>query len=148
MQQKIIQLQRAKRLGKLKKEEQLVYEKNLATLEELQIQMAIEEAEIILKQSEKTKDIQYLCKQKHNELLEEIDLFHESFENSEIEEIKICLEEQRMNLKDLNRLQYDLNKLEKPLENQVTACIKAKRDAELYSKINFGRHMLQMVGIE
>ena len=123
------------------------YNTDLTTLEELQVQLEIEEAEIIFQQSEKTKDIQYRCRQKHSELLEEITIFHDSFENGEEEKIKIIIEEQRKSLKDLDQLQYDLNRLEKPLEEQVSACIRAKRDAELYSKINFGRHMFQMLGM-
>ena len=147
LQQKIFLLQRAKRLGKLNEEEKLRYNTDLTTLEELQVQLEIEEAEIIFQQSEKTKDIQYRCRQKHSELLEEITIFHDSFENGEEEKIKIIIEEQRKSLKDLDQLQYDLNRLEKPLEEQVSACIRAKRDAELYSKINFGRHMFQMLGM-
>jgi hypothetical protein len=37
--------------------------------------------------------------------------------------------------------------LEKPLQDQVSACRRAKRDAELYKKVNYGRHLLEMVGL-
>ncbi len=145
--QKIILLKRAKRLGKLTDDEKIRYNNDLNVLEELQVQLELEQAELNHKHLEKSKDILYKCQSQYETLLEDIKIYHESIGEEEETTVKSLLEEQRTSLQELERLQYDLKQLEKPLDSQVQVCRRAKRDAELYKKINYPRHLLEMVGL-
>lgn len=147
LRQKIVLLKRKKRLGKLNNQELLRYDADLYTLEQLLTQQEIELAELESTYSEKTQDILYRCKEAHQALMEEIDRYHQVVGKEDEEKIKITIEEQRISLRELERLEYDLQQLEKPIQDQVSACRRAKRDAELYKKVNYGRHLLEMVGL-
>jgi len=147
LQQKIVMLKRAKRLGKLTEEEVLRFDGDLYTLEQLKVQQEVEIDELEYKYSEKSKDILYKCQTVYEDLLEEIDIYHESIGEKEEEDVKMMIKDQRTSLQELERLQYDLSQLEEPLNNQVEVCRRAKRDAELYKKINYSRHLLEMIGL-
>lgn len=147
LRQKTILLKRNRRLGLLSEQDLLSFDNNLHTLEQLLIQQDIELAELEHQYYEKTQDIIFRCKEKHQELMEDIDRYHQLVGKEEEEKIKITIEEQRISLQELERLEYDLQQLEKPLLDQVGACRRAQRDAELYKKVNYGRHLLEMVGL-
>lgn len=147
LRQKIVLLKRKKRLGMLHEQDQLRYDNDLHILEQLLAQQDIELAELEHNYYEKTQDIIFRCKEKHKELMEDIDRYHQLVGKEEEEKIKITIEEQRISLRELERLEYDLQQLEKPIQDQVGACRRAKRDAELYRKVNYGRHLLEMVGL-
>lgn len=147
LRQKITLLKRKKRLGLLNKQNLLRYDRDLQTLEELLAQQDIELAELEHNYFEKTQDIIYRCKERHKELMTEINRYHQLVGKEEEAKIKITIEEQRLSLRELERLEYDLQQLEKPLQDQVNACRRAKREAELYKKVNYGRHLLEMVGL-
>jgi serine/threonine protein kinase len=147
LRQKIIVLKRKKRLGKLDEQYLSTYDNDLNTLEQLLAQQDIELAELEHNYFEKTQDIIYRCKEGHKTLMEDVSRYHELVGKEEEEKIKITIEEQRISLQELERLEYDLKQLEKPLQDQVGACRRAQRDAELYKKVNYGRHLLEMVGL-
>jgi serine/threonine protein kinase len=147
LRQKIVLLKRKKRLGRLNEQYLVRYDKDLQALEQLLAQQDIELAELEHKYFEKTQDIIYRCKEQHRILMEDIDRYHQLVGKDEEEKIKITIEEQRISLRELERLEYDLQQLEKPLQDQVSACRRAKRDAELFKKVNYGRHLLEMVGL-
>jgi hypothetical protein len=147
LRQKIVVLKRKKRLGMLKEQDLLLYDRNLHALEQLLAQQDIELAELEHNYFEKTQDIIYRCKEQHKSLMVDINRYHQLVGKEEEEKIKITIEEQRISLRELERLEYDLQQLEKPLQDQVGACRRAKRDAELYKKVNYGRHLLEMVGL-
>ncbi len=147
LRQKIIVLKRKKRLGILPESYLLTYDNDLYALEQLLAQQEIELAELEHNYFEKTQDIIYRCKARHQDLMADIERYHQLVGKEEEEKIKITIEEQRISLQELERLEYDLKQLEKPLQDQVSACRRAKRDAELYKKVNYGRHLLEMVGL-
>lgn len=147
LRQKIVVLKRKKRLGMLKEQDLLRYDHNLHALEQFLTQQDIELTELEHNYFEKTQDIIYRCKEQHKRLMEDINRYHQLVGKEEEEKIKITIEEQRISLRELERLEYDLQQLEKPLQDQVGACRRAKRDAELYKKVNYGRHLLEMVGL-
>lgn len=147
LRQKIVLLKRKRRLGMLDEQYLLRYDKDLQSLEQLLAQQDIELSELDHDYFEKTQDIIYRCKERHKELMDDIDRYHQLVGKDEEEKIKITIEEQRISLRELERLEYDLQQLEKPLQDQVGACRRAKRDAELFKKVNYGRHLLEMVGL-
>lgn len=147
LRQKIILLKRKKRLGMLSEQYLSSYASDLNILEQLLIQQDIELAEVEHDYYEKTQNIIYRCKERHLSLMEDIARYHELVGKAEEEKIKITIEEQRISLRELERLEYDLKQLEKPIQDQVGAYRRAKRDAELYKKVNYGRHLLEMVGL-
>ena len=148
IEQKIILLKRAKRLDKLNAEENIRYKEDLLSLEQLHTQLEIEKLEMESLFLEKSKDILYKCQQKHEELLEDIRIYHQSIGEKEEKEVANLITEQRISLKELERLQYDLKQLEKPLETQLLKCRRAKINAELYKKISYSRHLIEMLGIK
>lgn len=147
LRQKINLLKRKKRLGLLNEQNLLRYDRDLQILEELLAQQDIELAELEYNYFEKTQDIIYRCKERHKDLMTEINRYHQLVGKEEEAKIKITIEEQRLSLRELERLEYDLQQLEKPLQDQVGACRRAKREAELYKKVNYGRHLLEMIGL-
>lgn len=147
LRQKIVLLKRKKRLGKLNDQELLRYDADLHILEQLLVQQEIEMLELETTYYEKTQNILYRCKEAHQALIGEIDHYHQVVGREDEEKIKITIEEQRISLRELERLEYDLKQLEQPIQEQVSACRRAKRDAELYKKVNYGRHLLEMVGL-
>ena len=147
LRQKITLLKRKKRLGLLNEQNLLRYDCDLQTLEELLAQQDIELAELEHNYFEKTQDIIYRCKEEHKGLMSDINRYHQLVGKEEEAKIKITIEEQRLSLRELERLEYDLQQLEKPIQDQVGACRRAKREAELYKKVNYGRHLLEMIGL-
>lgn len=147
LRQKIVLLKRKRRLGLLDEQYLLRYDNDLYALEQLLAQQEIELAELEHNYFEKTQDIIYRCKEQHKVLMADIDRYHQLVGKEEEEKIKITIEEQRISLRELERLEYDLQQLEKPLIDQVGACRRAQRDAELYKKVNYGRHLLEMLGL-
>lgn len=145
--QEITLLKRAKRLNQLTPTQVANYPTTLETLTQLQIQQEIEQNDLSTRLLDSAQDILYRCQKQYKELLEEIKMYHNSVGLKEEREVKNLINDQRVSLKELERLQYDLNKLEKPLNDQVKICRKAQQDAALYEKINYGRHLLEMVGI-
>ncbi|CAA6823502.1 MAG: Serine/threonine protein kinase [uncultured Aureispira sp.] len=147
LRQKIILLKRKKRLGLLDEAYLSHYDRDLHHLEQLLAQQDIELAELEHNYFEKIQDLIYRCKEQHKDLMSDINRYHQLVGKEEEEKIKITIEEQRISLRELERLEYDLQQLEKPLQDQVGACRRAQRDAELYKKVNYGRHLLEMVGL-
>ncbi len=147
LRQKILLLKRKKRLHELSQQDLEKYNDHLQILEQLLTQQEIELAELESNYFEKTQDIIYRCTQKHQDLIEDIRRYHQLIGKEEEKRIKITIEEQRISLQQLERLEYDLQQLEKPIQDQVGACRRAKRDAALYKKVNYGRHLLEMVGL-
>lgn len=145
--QQITLLKRKHRLQQLNEQQTPHYEQDLSTLKQLLIQKEIEQTDLEEQHWEKTQDIIYRCEKEHKQLLKDIDRYHQSVGKKEEETIKMFIEEQRMSLRDLEHLQYDLQQLEKPLDDQVEACRRAQQDAELYKRINYSRHLLEMVGL-
>jgi len=145
--QMIIQLKRAFRLNELTEEQAKRYPKDLEKLEQLQTQFEIEKAELEHKYTERSKDIIYTIEEAYKEIEEEVRVYHLSVGEEEASKFQVFIEKQRINISNLEQLQYDLRQLQKPLKEQALACRRAKRDAKLYKKINYGRHLLEMVGI-
>jgi len=147
LRQKIILLKREQRLGRLSEADLSHYDNDLHTLELLLEQQDIELAELEQQFFEKIQDLIYRCKEKHKDLMSDINQYHHLVGKKEEEKIKITIEEQRINLRELERLEYYLQQLEKPLQDQVGACRRAQRDAECYKKITYVRHLLEMLGL-
>ncbi|BDS13638.1 protein kinase domain-containing protein [Aureispira anguillae] len=147
LRQTIALLKRQYRLGSLSREEQTHYKDNLHTLEALLIQQELEQIEQEEQYWEKTQDIIYRCQEEHQKLIDDIQHYHQSISSKEEAEVNFFIEKQRINRSELKRLQYDLQQLEKPLHDQVAICRQAQQNAELYKKINYGRHLLEMVGL-
>jgi len=147
MRQEIVLLKRSKRLNRLTPEQAANYQSTLETLTQLQLQQEIEQNDLSTRLLESSQNILYRCQKAYDDLLEEIKMYHNSVGLKEEREVKSLINDQRISLQELERLQYDLDKLEKPLNDQVNICRKAQQDALLYDKINYGRHLLEMVGI-
>lgn len=145
--QQILWLQRQKRLGQLSPAALQHYESDLETLEMLQTQEQVERADTQHQYQEKVEDLLYRCQERHQHLIEEIERYHQKVTPEKALELKKLLQEQRQKLQELERVQYDLQRLEKPLEEQIEAYRRAQKTAALYDKINYGRHLLEMVGL-
>jgi serine/threonine protein kinase len=145
--QQILWLQRQKRLGQLSPAALNHYEQDLETLDALQTQEEVERADIQHQYHEKIEDLLYRCQERHRLLLEDIARYHQKIPFDKEKELKQLLQEQRLHVQELERVQYDLQRLEKPLEEQIEAYRQAKKTAALYDKINYGRHLLEMVGL-
>ncbi|MGH1338149.1 MAG: protein kinase domain-containing protein [Aureispira sp.] len=145
--QQILWLQRQKRLGQLSPTALNDYDKDLGTLELLQTQEQVERADTQHQYQEKIEDLLYRCSERHKSLIEEIERYHQRVTPDKAVELKKLLQEQRQRLQEVERVQYDLQRLEKPLEEQIETYRRAQKTAALYDKINYGRHLLEMVGL-
>ena len=145
--QQILWLQRQKRLGQLSPKALEHYDSNLATLELLQTQEQVERADAQYTYHEKIEDLLYLCQERHKSLMAEVDIYHQKVTPEKAVELKKLLQEQRQRLQEVERVQYDLDRLERPLEEQIEMYRRAQKTAALYDKINYGRHLLEMVGL-
>lgn len=145
--QYIILLKRKQRLKKLSEEEMKLYAADLKQLELLKIQMEIEVAELENKYVERSKDIIFSVVESHKTIVEEISRYNEIVTKEDEEKVKQLMEQQKISLAELERLEYDLKRLQKPLEKQTASCRRAKINADLYKKISYPRHLLEMVGI-
>ncbi len=145
--QQILWLQRQKRLGQLSPAALQHYSSDLEILESLQTQEQVERADIQHQFQEKIEDLLYRCREHHHRLVEDIERYHQKVPHDKALELKKMLQEQRQHLQELERVQYDLQRLEKPLEEQIEAYRRAQKTAALYNKINYGRHLLEMVGL-
>ena len=140
-------LKRNQQLGKLNTSEQQQYSTDLQQLEALQLQLEIEQDELYQKHLERSQDILFKCQHNYDQVLDNIKRYHKHLTPKEEKKVTTLLDDQRISLQALERLQYDLNRLEKPINDQVKVCRRAQQDAELYRKINYGRHLLEMVGL-
>lgn len=147
LEQKLILVKRARRLGKLSEAESQNFDTNLGILEQLNIQLEIEETDLRNKALERFKNSLFRCEEAYNELSEEINYYNQSVQANEEDEIISLIKEKNDYNQKIERLKFDLLQLEEPLDNQVKSCRKAQRDAELYKKINYPRHLLEMVGL-
>lgn len=145
--QQILWLQRQKRLGQLSPAALNHYDADLATLELLQTQEQVERADTQHHYQEKIEDLLYRCRERHKSLVAEIERYHQKVTPEKAVQLKKLLQEQRQRLQEVERVQYDLQRLEKPLEEQIEAYRRAQKTSALYSKINYGRHLLEMVGL-
>jgi membrane-bound lytic murein transglycosylase MltF len=145
--QQILWLQRQKRLGQLSPEALQNYDSNLEALELLQTQEQVERADAQYTYHEKIEDLLYRCQERHKSLIAEVDIYHQKVTPEKSVEIKKLLQEQRQRLQEVERVQYDLARLERPLEEQIEMYRRAQKTAALYDKINYGRHLMEMVGL-
>lgn len=145
--QQILWLQRQKRLDQLSPAALKHYDSDLETLELLQTQEQVERADTQHQYQEKVEDLLYRCQERHQTLMEEIERYHQKVTPEKALELKKLLQEQKQKLQEMERVQYDLQRLEKPLEEQIEAYRRAQKTAALYDKINYGRHLLEMVGL-
>lgn len=145
--QQILWLQRQKRLDQLSPSTLKHYDSDLETLELLQTQEQIERTDAQYQHQEKIEDLQYSCQKRHQNLIEEIERYHQKVTPEKALQLSELLHEQRQHLQEVERVQYDLQRLEKPLEEQIEAYRHAQKVAALYDKINYGRHLLEMVGL-
>jgi DNA-binding helix-hairpin-helix protein with protein kinase domain len=145
--QYIILLKRNHRLGKLSETENNAFEQDLYQLELLKTQKEIEIAELEDKYVERSKDIIFSVVESHKTILEEVERYHQLVTKEDENKVKQLMEQQKISLSELERLEFDLQRLEKPLIEQAATCRRAKINADLYKKISYPRHLLEMIGI-
>ncbi len=145
--QSIILLQRAYRLQKLTAEQLKHYPQDLKTLQGIEKEFEIEQKDLKYKHSERYQDILFGIEEAQSTIAEEIRIYNLSISAEKEEKIKNYIQQQRISLSKLDRLQYDYQKLEKPVWEQVESCKQAKLNTELYKKISYPRHLLEMLGI-
>lgn len=145
--ERLQQLKRKIRLNLLSESQKAVAKADLKALEQLNIQFEVEQEALLEYYNEKTADLQFRCEQAYEQLLEDFDLYESQFETGETTKIETFLEEQRICLQELERLQYDIRQLEAPLLEQTDIYLRAQKNAALYDKVNYGRHLLEMLGL-
>ena len=138
---------RAKRLGLLTEVELAHYSRNLEQLESLLTQYNIEQDAWKYKGSERIKDIQFRCEQWRLSIVEEIEIFNQSVSKEDIEAVESLVKGYRETISAFERLSYDVERLKIPIQQQLEVCQKTKIDVALYQNINFGSHLLNMIGI-
>lgn len=143
----IVLLKRKQRAKKLTTSETTYYEQDLATAEGLKLQLEIERTDLEEKYLERSKDILFSVQESHKNILEEIERYNALVTTQKEVKVKTLLEQQKISLDEIERLNYDVQRLEKPLEEQLATYRRAKIDVELYKKISYPRHLLEMVGI-
>ncbi len=99
------------------------------------------------KGSERIKDIQFRCEQWRLSIVEEIEIFNQSVSKEDIEAVESLVKGYRETISAFERLSYDVERLKIPIQQQLEVCQKTKIDVALYQNINFGSHLLNMIGI-
>ena len=120
---------------------------NLEQLESLLTQYNIEQDAWKYKGSERIKDIQFRCEQWRLSIVEEIEIFNQSVSKEDIEAVESLVKGYRETISAFERLSYDVERLKIPIQQQLEVCQKTKIDVALYQNINFGSHLLNMIGI-
>lgn len=146
--QQIQWLQRQRRLGQLGPEALAQYDANLAELQDLQVQYQIELQDLYHEYYERSENLLFRCQEQHRQLVEAVERYREHVPTDKADHFQQLLQEQRQTLANIERWQYDLRRLEEPLQHQVAAYRDAKETAARYEQINFGRHLLEMVGLK
>lgn len=141
-------LQRQRRLGQLDADALHQYDTHIAELKQLQIQYQIELKELHHDYYERSENLLFRCQEQHRELVESVERYRENVPADKADYFQQLLQEQRATLSQIERWQYDLKRLEEPLQHQVAAYRDAKETAARYAQINFGRHLLEMVGLK
>ena len=78
---------------------------------------------------------------------EEIEIFNQSVSKEDIEAVESLVKGYRETISAFERLSYDVERLKIPIQQQLEVCQKTKIDVALYQNINFGSHLLNMIGI-
>ena len=148
LRQQLQWLQRQRRLGHLSQDQLAQYDASVETLEQLQLQYQIELEGIQHEYQERAANLLFRCQEQHRQVLEAVQRYQEEISPKQAETFQQRLKQQQQILSQIEQWQYDLQGLEQPLQRQVAAYRDAKETAARYAQINFGRHLLEMVGLK